>query len=301
MLRKNAKSGSPHGLHATRLRRGFASLLRPLPVPWRAKRRLRFAGRLRVEIDDSHAFQIDAPGGPIETDLYFRGFGKGWEAYSLRVWSALVPNARVIVDAGASFGVYSLAAASLNREATVIAFEPLERSYQRLVANIALNGFSVRAEPLALSDSDGEAVLHDRADQAKDRWATLVTPPDGVAVIDQPVKVVRLDGYCEDHGIASIDLLKMDVEGSEPAALRGMASLIAARKPAMVIEVLTDDEGDKIWSQLGDRGYSVYRINENRGLIPASALRTKSGRSRNYLLCSPEEFHAAALDRFMAN
>jgi FkbM family methyltransferase len=212
----------------------------------------------------------------------------------------MVPRARTIIDGGASFGVYSLAAASLNPEAKIVAFEPLDRSYQRLARNIALNGFSVRAERLALSDKDGSAVLYDDPGRDRYRGASLVADSDvSHDRIEHSIQAARLDTFCRENEIESIDLVKLDIEGHEAAALAGMAELIAKGKPAILIEVLTAESGAQVWSKLQPLGYKAYRVDENRGLIAAASLNEKSGVSRNYLVCQPSAVNELGLESFV--
>ena len=40
------------------------------------------------------------------------------------------------------------------------------------------------------------------------------------------VPIVSLDGYCAQRGIETIDLLKVDVQGNEPAVFVGARGLI---------------------------------------------------------------------------
>jgi hypothetical protein len=55
------------------------------------------------------------------------------------------------------------------------------------------------------------------------------------------VQTVRLDRYCASHG-AAVDLLKLDVEGSEVRALDGLGAALAKRWPDVVCEVLPQYE-----------------------------------------------------------
>ena len=122
---------------------------------------LHFVGPMKVQVSDRASFIIKHYGYQIENDLFWAGFGRGYEGADLLLWRALVRSAEFIADVGANTGVYSLAAAALNPRARIVAIEPASRIYERLSANIALNHFDICALQIAASDADGEAILFD--------------------------------------------------------------------------------------------------------------------------------------------
>lgn len=79
----------------------------------------------------------------------------------MRLWRALTQDAEFITDVGANTGVFWLAAAALNPRTRIVALEPVQRNYEKLVATIALNSFKIRALQIAASDFDGEAIMFD--------------------------------------------------------------------------------------------------------------------------------------------
>ena len=52
---------------------------------------------------------------------------------------------------------------------------------------------------------------------------------------DIVVPVTTLDAFFEQHSLARVDFIKMDIEGAEAAALSGARNIIAKHKPAMAI------------------------------------------------------------------
>jgi FkbM family methyltransferase len=268
-------------------KRQLATALRPLPLPWSVRRELRFDGVVLVKVDRSHAFRM-AMSGRLTDDLFWCGYGRGREAMSLRVWAALIPVSKTIFDIGSNVGVYALAARTIAPEARVVAFEPIERMYRRLVTNRDLNGYEIDAEQLAVSDRSGAATIYD-AERAVFNMASLEHAAEGKGkVVRREVQAVRLDDYCAEHGIEAIDLLKLDIEGHEPAALRGMGELLRSGRPTMLIEVLTDDTAREVWSLLEPLGYEAYRIHERSGIERVHSLAGQSGVERNYVVCQPD-------------
>jgi hypothetical protein len=63
------------------------------------------------------------------------------------------------------------------------------------------------------------------------------------------------------------DLVKMDVEGNEVAALRGAQRLLAERRPHMIIETHSEDLDAGCRWLLEDNGYAVETV-EPRPWMP---------------------------------
>ena len=134
----------------------------------------------------------------------------------------------VAVDGGAHIGVLTVLLASLCPDGRVYAFEPGPASRAHLLDNITANKLdNVVVEDAALYDADGEIV-----------FAFDETYPAGSHVDAQgpSVRSVRLDTWARARGIERLDLLKLDVEGSEPAALDGARETIRRFRPVAIVE-----------------------------------------------------------------
>jgi FkbM family methyltransferase len=189
-----------------------------------------------------------------------------------------------VFDIGASHGYYTLLFAKLVREGSVHAFEPEEWNFQRLNTNLALNGFeNVLPRRAAIFERSGEVELN-VFPQELYGWHTLGAPAmevDGRRVLPaerQTVPALTLDGYCEEHGIERIDLLKLDVEGAEIEALRGADRLLReGRISCIVFEVSqTMVEGMKhepaeIFDLVRAAGLTVHELRADGTLQPAPA------------------------------
>lgn len=127
------------------------------------------------------------------------------------------------VDVGANIGYYSvLAATAVGPEGRVYAFEPEPVNFATLGRNVALNGLAnVVAEPRACSDRTGTIPLY--LDETNAGGHHLHDSKDGAAAT--MIGTVALDEYFAESG-RPIDLIKMDIQGHEPVALRGMMNLL---------------------------------------------------------------------------
>lgn len=150
----------------------------------------------------------------------------------------------VALDIGANVGNHTLWMAMVCR-LRVVAFEPVE--VRDLADNVALNGLrrQVRVEPAALGDQPGTA---------HHTGAGRLSPGGGL-----PVRT--LDSY----GLRGVRLVKIDVEGMEPAVLRGGEMTIRRDRPTIWAEEHDQPEHDAIAAVLEPWGYAMAQRLHRRG------------------------------------
>jgi hypothetical protein len=80
---------------------------------------------------------------------------------------------------------------------------------------------------------------------------------------------VRLGSFLEQRQVRSVDLVKLDIEGTEAQALRGMAVTLRRDRPSIVCEVLPGDQrGEELEALLRPLGYRFYHLTPE-GPLPA--------------------------------
>lgn len=160
-----------------------------------------------------------------------------FEPFTTRHFEERVHPGMNVVDGGANFGLYSLLAAkALRGQGTVWAFEPNPYVFRILVRNTHLNGVAQRIEPhrLALGSGPGEAELLAHLQfTGTGHLAPAVGPRDSDLGVF-PVRVESLDGFFGARAWPRVDLVKLDVEGTEPRVLDGMTDL-ARRNPSLEV------------------------------------------------------------------
>lgn len=157
---------------------------------------------------------------------------RDWEETTHPYFCQLARKARGFLDAGAYAGLYTLLACGANPDLHAVSVEPNPQSLSKLMRNVEVNNLErrVRVVGKALGSSPGRAQL---AVPAWTSAASLVLPVAAERTVD--VEVTTGDDVAGD---IPIDLVKIDVEGLETEVLRGMADLIAAHHPKIIVECL---------------------------------------------------------------
>lgn len=131
----------------------------------------------------------------------------------------------VLWDVGANVGAYSLFAAKLVSDATVIAFEPYIPTFAHLWENIALNGLAKQIVPICVALSDktaiGELGIRDPRAGSSEH---VLGGKDFKAF--QPSVAISGDAALAVLGVSPPTLIKVDVDGYEIHVLKGMSSFL---------------------------------------------------------------------------
>jgi FkbM family methyltransferase len=184
----------------------------------------------------------------------------------------------VFVDVGAHTGEYSTALISKFPKATVHAFEPHPRTFERLAKAV---GDRISCHRMALGSSVTSMDLYDRKKSDGSELASLSL--EGLEavrrdeLVSHRVAVSTLDQFCSDHGIDAVDLLKIDTEGFEMDVLEGASTVLAGGQIRCVqFEFNQMHVGRRQF--LADfmhrlPGHRLYRVLSG-GLIPLDRLRT---------------------------
>lgn len=169
------------------------------------------------------------------------------------LFEQLVKPGHTVVEIGANIGSHTVALARACAPGPLYAFEPQQRVFQVLCANLALNGVTnALAYPQACGEAPGWAVAPP-VDYASNR------NPGGVALqadgaVGARTQVVALD----DLDLPACHLLKIDVEGFEPAVLRGAGRTIARHRPILYVENDRARQQQTILDLIHGHGYRMY-------------------------------------------
>jgi FkbM family methyltransferase len=181
-------------------------------------------------------------------------------------------NPNIIFDVGANHGQMARVFLAHFPSAAVYCFEPDPDTFGELAASFETE---CRVHPFNLAVAAGAGVA-DFHRCANDAGSSLY--PRNLAgrryyykhlVMDETTKVATtsLDRFCHDRAISRLDLLKLDIQGGEYAALRGAADLLNAQAIDVIVSefflVPHYEEAplfDAIWSLLRTHGYDIYDL-----------------------------------------
>lgn len=180
------------------------------------------------------------------------------EARLLDWFAANVKPGETWLDVGAHYGYTALALCHFaGAGGRVFAFEPMLTSAGCLSETRRLNNLKqLTIVPLALGDGRGPEletlpVVRGMADR------TLVQK-ENAAEWTETLLVIRLDEIWDTlcGGDRSVHGIKIDVQGMELSALRGMKNLLEAQHPKVVVEVHAGVKRDELCALLQQSGYT---------------------------------------------
>ncbi len=144
-----------------------------------------------------------------------------YEHYVIRPFLEAVRGRDTVLDVGSNIGLYSILAAPYARR--VIALDASALNAKLVLVNAKLNGiFNVEAYPVAVSDRVGMATFGQANSTNKvmaQQEITIETIDSVDAVLSMPLDLV-LPGI-------RVDVLKIDVEGREYAAMVGAQKILS--------------------------------------------------------------------------
>lgn len=137
---------------------------------------------------------------------------------------------KTILDVGANIGNHALAFSGLAQR--VIAFEPHPRTVQLLRLNTE---HRPNVEVVAVGASDRAATVRALSSGVNLGAATITDRAAGDGEISWIFDIRPLDSL-DWRSWGEIAVVKIDVEGHEPEAIRGATALLAANRPIVLIE-----------------------------------------------------------------
>lgn len=178
-------------------------------------------------------------------------FGRGdvQQDEDVTILEKFITNDSIVADIGANIGTFTIPLSKKVKE--VLAFEPMPENVQWLEQNIQDNDVkNVTVFPIALGDKIGEAKMVSHTTNEYTNFSMREGKGTQVKTLDSIHR--------------RVDVMKIDVEGCEPAVLRGAKETINQYHPTILFEVsLTDlrmHNGACPFSAL-DRalcGYDIY-------------------------------------------
>ena len=180
-------------------------------------------------------YWFESPGG-MRIDCRRR-----YEIQMCRIFSGHYPMqhvrrpVRTVFDIGANMGLFSLACVEQfgPELQQIVAVEPSRKTFQRMRRNFARNRVPAKVFLVneAVGAEPGEAVFRiGHAHYSSSLEAAKVRSPRGT----QRVHVTTLDELKRRSGTDAVDLVKIDVEGSELAVLQGAGEVLRTARTLFI-------------------------------------------------------------------
>lgn len=203
---------------------------------------------------------------------------KSEETEESRYLAALPLNGKTVYDVGGFEGVLTLFFA--RKAAAVVTFEPNPRNYRRCLDNVKLNKLSnVRVLNRGLSDQSGsielvfDPLMPGATSGNQEIAHQIAATVSKARTIEIPVGTLDVDAV--DLKLPAPDFIKIDIEGMELPALRGMAATLQQYGPELFIELHGAELEDKIRNAVGviayleDAGYRCFDVENSRYVTSA--------------------------------
>lgn len=189
----------------------------------------------------------------------------------LAMLKSLIADGDNIIDIGAHIGTFAVPFARFNKgKGKIFSFEADPDNYNLLKQNITENGLDDTIVPMHAIVSD-KNIRFKKLKTRIDNSATYYFLPDVNATdMNIPVEVINIDEwYIRYISEIKIDVIKIDVEGAELAALCSCENIIRKYYPLLYIEINSmalarfKVTADEIEEKLKSFGYHFFR---NAGL-----------------------------------
>lgn len=191
-------------------------------------------------------------------------------AYEKQLVDFLKPRVtgKIFFDVGANIGSYTLTLAK--SAARVFSFEAAFSNAMILSNFVALSKLnSIEIINKAVSNKSGEIIsIYSSPDTGGNN-----TQFHDFGKGCENVSTITLDQYVADNNIDHVDVIKIDIEGSELAAFQGAHNLLSKSHPVLLVEFhavvakQANWELVELYNLLKSYGYNVYELNR-RKLIP---------------------------------
>lgn len=154
---------------------------------------------------------------------------------SMRVVIKYLPRNPVIIDAGAYDGAESCTMAKIWPNASIHCFEPVTELYNKVKKNISRYR-NISAYPFALGPEKGSQIMYLSTEEvnrgAVSMSSSLSAPKEHLNYSGtlfegtQVVNVTTIDDWAAEHNISKVDMLWLDMQGGELAALKASPTIL---------------------------------------------------------------------------
>lgn len=210
-----------------------------------------------------------------DTDISKQVEKFGWysdESFETSLFEKHLKKGMTVLDLGGNIGFYTILARSIvGPEGRVFSFEPFPNNANLIRASIKENSFTnVTVVEAAVSDRIGKATLHLSPDACSEHSLLDLDFQYNLEPQQNEIEVQTLtvDDYLEKNvGNFKVDFIKMDIEGSESRAIKGMQKVLNENKHLTLITEFwpngfkEDDKEPRDFLEMLDKlNFKIYNI-----------------------------------------
>jgi FkbM family methyltransferase len=198
-----------------------------------------------------------------EMDSLMLSVNKGvFESVETHLITSSIKEGDVVIDIGANIGYFTLILARLvGDKGKVFAFEPEPTNFALLRKNVEMNGYkNVVLVQKAVSDKNELTKLYLSESNKGDHQ--MYKTDDQRSSID--IESITLDHYFEEKD-KKVDFIKIDIQGSEHRAFKGMADILSKNNSIQILTELwpyaLEQNGssvDEVLNILGGHNFYFY-------------------------------------------
>ena len=152
-----------------------------------------------------------------------------WELYepeTVALYKTIVASGMIVVDVGAHIGYFTRIFSKLvGEKGLVLAFEADEENLKILKENVA-HLDNVKIFPLAVSEKNGVIDFY-HCEEKAGCHSILENIPLNFHMTKRTVHSITLDEFVARQELPQVNVVKMDIEGGEWAALAGMKKVLS--------------------------------------------------------------------------
>ncbi|MEQ8385848.1 MAG: FkbM family methyltransferase [Coleofasciculus sp. A1-SPW-01] len=177
-----------------------------------------------------------------------------------------------VFDVGANIGQTALYFSQKLPDANILSFEPVKETFHELQNNTSrlkqVNCFNH-----AFGDKDESKRIFMRKDsQIHSMIDNVTSPSDAISgmydiVGEEIVNIKKIDSFCYEQNIDTIDLLKIDTEGYEMQVLQGASSYLGDNRVKLIYSEVGWDKDNKaltffpdIYLYLSKQKFKLYGL-----------------------------------------
>lgn len=213
-------------------------------------------------LDEVATVQVSTVDGPMwvfKADIYVSRslslYGE-YVAAEAEVFRQVVKPGMHVIEVGANIGSHSVMLARACAPGPFIAFEPQQRVFQLLTANLVSNGVqNAQVHPEALGANHAEVEMKEPDYARRGNFGAFsLVDKSAAGRKGARVRVTPLD----DWQFEACHFLKIDVEGYECDVIAGATKTIRTHRPIIYIENDRAGQQGRLIEMISGLGYNLY-------------------------------------------